>query len=396
MSKEEIKSIIENPKKLNEAGVEVLHSFCPYRVCPLGAHVDHQLGLVTGFALDIGTSFDFFATDDGEIEVYSENFDGDAFGNVNDEFERQYTWVDYLFGAIKTLKKSYNITKGLKGILKGDILGGGLSSSASVILTYIKAFSKINGINLASPELINLAIDEERNYIGVNVGKLDQSCEVYCKKNHLLYLDTKTDSTKLIPIPKNMPDFEIAVIFSGVERKLAGSAYNTRVDECKAASYALKDFAHLDYGKFADSYLRDVPLGIYQQYKNNLPHTWAKRAAHFYGENERVKEGIKAFQNGNLVEFGKIIFESGRSSIEKYETGSNELKALHEILEKTEGVYGGRFSGAGFNGCAMAIVNPEFKDSIAKNVKKEYFAKFPNLQDNFSIVFCKTADGIGV
>ncbi len=395
MSKELVKYIIENKKNKEGQDVNVLHSFCPYRVCPLGAHVDHQFGLVTGFALDIGTDFTYFATDDGSIEVYSDNFEGDAIGSVDEEYERQYIWTDYLFGAIKTLKKSYNITKGLKGILHGQLLGGGLSSSASVILTYLRAISQINGINLASPELINLAIDEERNYIGVNVGKLDQSCEVYCKKNHLLSLDTKSDSTRLIPIPKNMPEFEIAVIFSGVERKLAGSAYNTRVDECKAASYALKDFAHLEYGKFQDSYLRDVPMGIYQQYKSKLPSTWAKRAEHFYSENERVKKGLKAFQNGDIESFGKLVFESGRSSIEKYETGSPELKALHEIMEKTDGIYGGRFSGAGFNGCAMALVDPAKKDLIKKYITEEYLKEFPEVKDSFSIHFCKTADGIG-
>ena len=146
-----------------------------------------------------------------------------------------------------------------------------MSSSASVILTYISALAKVNQIKLTSPELINLALDEERNYIGVNVGKLDQSCEVYCKKNHLLYLDTKDDSSKLIPFASEMPEFEIAIIFSGMERKLAGSAYNIRVDECKAASYALKDFSHLEYGKFQESYLRDVPYGVYSQYKDKLP-----------------------------------------------------------------------------------------------------------------------------
>lgn len=396
MSKEFVRSAIANGKLEDGEAVEVFHSFCPYRVCPLGAHIDHQLGLVTGFALDIGTDFDYFPTYDGSIEVYSENFGGEAIGGIDEEYERQYIWADYLFGAVKTLKKSYSITKGIKGIVKGSVLGGGLSSSASVILTYLRALSSLNGINLASPELINLAIDEERNYIGVNVGKLDQSCEVYCKEGHLLYLDTKTDSTKLIQIPKNMPEFEIAVIFSGVERKLAGSAYNTRVDECKAASYALKDFARLEYGKFADSYLRDVPSGIYRQYKDCLPRTWAKRAAHFYGEMDRVKRGVKAFQSGDLAEFGRIVFESGRSSIEKYETGSLELKTLHEIMERTDGIYGGRFSGAGFNGCAMAIVDPSKKEEIRAAVTSEYLKRFPDLKEHFSVHFCRTADGIGL
>ena len=165
MSKNSVSLLLKN--KENDAGekVEVFHSFCPYRVCPLGAHVDHQLGLVTGFALDIGTNFDYIATDDGSIEVYSENYDGEAVGSIHEENERQYIWADYLFGAINTLKKSYNITKGLKGIVSGFVLGGGLSSSASVILTYLKALARVNDINLASPELINLAIDEERSYI---------------------------------------------------------------------------------------------------------------------------------------------------------------------------------------------------------------------------------------
>ena len=389
MSYNDISNLLQTNKE------NLLHSFCPYRVCPLGAHVDHQLGLVTGFALDKGTYLDYLPTDDGSIEVYSENFEGSAIGNIYSEPERQYIWADYLFGAVETIKKYYPLKKGLKGLVSGALLGGGLSSSASVILTYLVSLCKINNISITNNELIKLAIEEERNYIGVNVGKLDQSCEVFCKKNELLFLDTKTDSTKLIQIPENMPPFEIAIIFSGVERKLAGSAYNTRVDECKAASYALKDFAHLDYGKFEDSCLRDVPYGIYLQYKDKLPPTWAKRAEHFYSENERVKRGVKAFQEGDLVTFGKIIFESGLSSIEKYETGSSELKTLHEIMENTDGIYGGRFSGAGFNGSAMAIIDPSKKESIESHIKSEYLRRFPNLESSFSINFCKTADGIG-
>ena len=287
MSKEEIKSFIKNPKNSEK----VYDFFCPYRVCPLGAHVDHQMGLVTGFAIDRGTKFSFYEADNCEVEVYSENFSGSAFGNFNDEYERQYNWADYLFAAAFVLKKSYVLTKGVKGIVSGSVLGGGLSSSASVLLTYLKSLAFVNGIGLTSLELLNLALEAERNYIGVNVGKLDQSCEIFSRKNNLLYLDTKTDSAKLIKIPQTMPDFEIAVIFSGLERKLAGSAYNMRVDECKAASYALKGFAHLEYGKFNDSFLRDVPYGVFLQYRDRLPSNWAKRADHFYSENERVKKG---------------------------------------------------------------------------------------------------------
>ena len=167
-----------------------------------------------------------------------------------------------------------------------------------------------------------MAIWTERNYIGVNVGKLDQSCEVYCRENALLFLDTRDDSNEIIPMNPKMPEFEIMIIFSGLERKLAGSAYNTRVDECKSAAYAMEAFAGMDYGKYEDTYLRDVPVGIYEEYKERLPENWKKRAYHFYSENKRVRDGVKFWREGNIEKFGQLIFESGRSFLRR----SNYIK----------------------------------------------------------------------
>lgn len=368
--------------------------FTPYRVCPLGAHVDHQHGLVTGFAIDKGVTLEYEPTDDGSIYCVSDNFVGVVEFNLAEETEREYTWGDFIKGAVVTLSRKYKLSRGFKGKVKGDLPTGGLSSSAAVILTYINVLCRINGITLTRPELISMAIWEERNYIGVNVGKLDQSCEVYCKKDSLLFLDTSDDSSELIPVNPKMAPFEIMIVFSGVERKLAGSAYNTRVDECKSAAYALKAFSGMDYGKYNETYLRDVPFGIYQEYADKLPCNWAKRAKHYYEENSRVKKGMAAWRRGDIEAFGKYIFESGRSSINNYETGSNELKAIQNIMENTDGIYGGRFSGAGFNGCSMAIINPDKKESIAEAVREKYLKEFPQFKDKFSIHFCKTANGV--
>ncbi len=370
--------------------------FTPYRVCPLGAHVDHQHGVVTGFALDKGVKFEFEKTQDGSCFVKSKNFPGTVMFNIDDIPDRTYTWGDFIQGAVVALLRKYELHYGVKGVVEGQLPSGGLSSSAAVILTYLLAICKVNDITLTKPELINMAIWEERNYIGVNVGKLDQSCEVYCKKDAILFLDTQDDSSEIIPINPKMPDFEIMILFSGLERKLAGTAYNTRVDECKAASYALKAYSGMDYGKYDISVLRDVPYGIFLDYKALLPDTWRKRAEHYYEENRRVKEGIKAWKNGNIEKFGQLIFESGRSSIYKYETGSEELKVLQEIMQSTDGIYGGRFSGAGFNGSSMAIIDPGKKEGIENFVRTKYLTKFPDLEDKFSIHFCKTANGVTI
>jgi len=368
--------------------------FTPYRVCPLGAHVDHQHGVVTGFAVNKGVTLEFEPTENGLIDIVSKNFIGREYFCINDVPEREMVWGDFVKGAVVALSRKYKLERGIKGEIEGTLPIGGLSSSAAVILTYLNALCKVNNIQMTKSELINTAIWEERNYIGVNVGKLDQSCEVYCKKDSLLVLDTLDDTSEIIPINSHMPEFEIMIIFSGLERKLAGSAYNTRVDECKAAAYALMAFGGMEYGKYQDTYLRDVPYGIYQEYKSLLPSNWEKRARHFYSERQRVKEGVRAWREGNLEKFGQLMFESGRSSIENYETGSRELAKLQEIMEHVDGIYGGRFSGAGFNGCSVAIIQPEKREQIEEQIKGEYLKAFPELREKFSVHICKTADGV--
>ena len=190
-----------------------------------------------------------------------------------------------------------------------------------------------------------------------------------------------------------MPDFEIGVFFSGMQRSLVGSKFNMRVDELKAAAYALLAFSEQEYGKFKDTRLRDVPREVFEKYKEKLPNNWKKRATHYYTEFERVNKGAEAWKNGDLETFGKISFESGESSIHNYESGSDELITLHNIINQTEGIYGGRFSGGGFKGCCIALINPNYKEKIKQHVTQEYLKVFPQYKDTFEIHFCNTADG---
>ena len=186
---------------------------------------------------------------------------------------------------------------------------GGLSSSAAVIMSFMKALCNANNLSLTKEQVIKLALKVENNFIGISVVTLDQSCEMYCKKNHLLYLDTKDGSYELIPQNKNMPEYEICVLFSGVQRTLVGSAFNMRVDELKSAAYALMAFADMPYGKFKDARLRDVPYQVFLEHKDKLPANWRKRATHYYTEMNRVERMKDAWSEGNLEEVGKIMFE---------------------------------------------------------------------------------------
>ena len=370
-------------------------AFCPYRVCPIGAHSDHQLGKVTGFALDQGIRIAYNTKKNGVVELGSIQFSKRAQWHVRAVPEKpEKDWANYLRGATKALGERYPLSVGLSGVIEGSLPIGGLSSSAAGILAFLSALCKVNGLCPSAQELIQITQEAENNYVGVSSGKLDQSCEVLCKKDHLLYLDTKDDTYELIPTNSNMKPFKIAVIFSGVERTLAGSGYNMRVDECRSAAYALKAHAGMPYGKFKETYLRDVPYEVYLQYKDKLPENFAKRAEHWYSEYHRVLQGVEAWRKGDIETFGKLSFESGYSSIYNWETGSEELKTLYEIMTRTDGIYGGRFSGAGFKGCCMALIDPAFEQSIAENITASYLKAFPALADKFSVHICQSADGI--
>lgn len=372
-------------------------AFTPYRVCPIGAHSDHQLGRITGFAIDKGIHIAYGPKQNGIVEIQSLQFPKRAQWHVaSTPSEKQNDWADHLRGATIALNSRYPLHIGFCAIIDGELPIGGLSSSAAVIITFLSALSRLNGINLSASELIAISKEAENEYVGVSCGKLDQSCEVYCKKNHLLYMDLKDDSFELIPEAPNMKPYKIAVFFSGLERSLAGSAFNMRVDECRSAAYALKAYAGMEYGKIAETNLRDVPHEVYLEYKDRLPENWRKRAEHWYSEYDRVVKGAEAWRKGNIEEFGRLSFESGRSSIYNWETGSPELKKLYEIMTETDGIYGGRFSGAGFKGCCMALIDPSFEESIIEKVTREYLITFPHLNGKYSVHICESADGVKI
>ncbi len=370
-------------------------SFCPYRICPIGAHVDHQHGKITGLAIDKGVHIAYSPKMNGVVELSSLQFPKRAQWHVKAVPEqRQNDWADGLRGATVALGERYDLRVGLCGVIQGDLPIGGLSSSAAVILSFLSALCAVNGIELTAHEMVMTALAAENDYVGVSCGKLDQSCEVYSKKDHLLYLDTLDDTYELIPTHKDMKPYKVIIFFSGLERSLAGSKYNMRVDECRSAAYALKAYAGMEYEKFRQTHLREVPYEVYLQYKDRLPENFAKRAEHWYSEYFRVEKGVDAWRRGDLEEFGRLSFESGNSSIYNWETGSAELKVLYEILRRTDGIYGGRFSGAGFKGCSMALIDPAFEEQIIEKVTREYLKEFPELAGKYSAHVCQSADGV--
>ena len=370
------------------------HIFSPYRVCPLGAHVDHQHGLVTGFAIDKGVDLYFNVREDSQVNLSSDNFEGDVHFHLDTPSQvREKHWGDYARGAKYALRKRFDLSFGIDGHLHGSLPIGGLSSSAAVLIAYVMAFAKANGIKLKPFEIVQIASEAEREYIGLNNGILDQSCIALGKKDGLLFLDCDSNEYRIVKRNPNMHDFEIGIFFSGLTRSLINSDYNLRVYECKVAAWNMLAYTGQPLKTFDKTFLRDIPRSTFDKTKIAMPDRFARRAEHFYTEYRRVRQGIAAWESGNIKLFGKLSFDSCESSMNNYECGSPELIAIYQIMSKLPGVYGGRFSGAGFKGAVIALVDPSYKESIEKSLSDQYLAKFPEYQDLFSVNWVKPDDG---
>ena len=393
------------------------HIFSPYRVCPLGAHVDHQHGLVTGFAIDKGVDLWFDVREDSLVKLSSKTFEGDVEFHVNTPSQvRERHWGDYARGAKFALRKRFELKKGIEGVIQGSLPVGGLSSSAAVLIAYVMAFAKANEITLQPFEVVKIASEAEREYIGLNNGLLDQACIALSKKNQLLFLDCDSNEYRLIPFGKEtntnstnntnnkvntdgmdktdseLP-FEIGIFFSGLTRSLVNSDYNLRVYECKTAAWNMLAYTEQPLKTFDKTFLRDIPKATFDKTRIAMPARFARRAEHFYSEYRRVRQGVTAWETGNLKLFGKLSFDSCESSIHNYECGSPELIAIYEIMRQLPGVYGGRFSGAGFKGACIALVDPKYKDAIQVELTKRYLEQFPEYEKTFQVFWVKPDDG---
>ena len=370
------------------------HIFSPYRVCPLGAHVDHQHGLVTGFAIDKGVDLWFNVRQDSLVNLTSGSFEGDvSFDIAKPTQVREKHWGDYARGAKYALKKRFELQYGIDGHLQGSLPVGGLSSSAAVLIAYVMAFAKANDIKLQPFEVVQIASEAEREYIGLNNGLLDQAGIALGKKDGLLFLDCDSDEWRIIKRNPNMPEFEIGIFFSGLTRSLVNSDYNLRVYECKTAAWNMLAYTDQPLKTFDKTFLRDIPKSTYDKTRIAMPARFARRAEHFYTEYRRVRQGVTAWESGNLKLFGQLSLASCESSIHNYECGSTELIAIYEIMRTLPGVYGGRFSGAGFKGAVIALIDPAYKADIEKALTEQYLAKFPEYEETFKCFFVKPDDG---
>ncbi|KAL2481869.1 Galacturonokinase [Abeliophyllum distichum] len=394
---------------------EVRVVISPYRICPLGAHIDHQGGTVLAMTVNKGILLGFVPSHDSQVLITSGQFKGEVrfsldevqlprYKRSSSNFHEECSWGNYARGALYALQKRNNhLKQGITGIIYGTdgLDSSGLSSSAAVGIAYLLAFESANNLTVTPSENIEYDRLIENEYLGLRNGILDQSAILLSAYGCLTYMDCKTKVHKLIRPPELKEDptkemknkFKILLAFSGLKQALTtNSGYNNRVEECQEAARVLLKATGNDG---AEPILSSVKLEDYEKHKLELEVTHAKRAKHYFSENERVIKGVEAWASGNMEEFGKLISASGLSSIENYECGCEPLIHLYEILLKAPGVYGARFSGAGFRGCCIAFVDADKALEAEFYIKNEYPKFQPELASQMNaetVLICDAGD----
>lgn len=390
---EQIARLVERAATLGAPRGEIRVARAPLRICPLGAHIDHQLGIVTGMTIDQSILMAFAPADDDEVRIESLNFASQTAFRVGDvPAHTKGDWGNYVRGAVLGLRQEHEIRRGMVGVVGGDMPIGGLSSSAAVTIAYLLALEAINGVSVRPEENVALCRFTENQYIGLNNGILDQSVILYSEPEHLTRIDCATVEVTRVPAAPaaTRQPLEILVVYSGVSRTLVGTDYNNRVAECREAASQLLSFAGMAAPE--DVRLRAVPPEVFAAEGQRLAEPLRRRATHYFGEMDRVAQGVEAWRVGDMARFGRLVTASGESSIKWYECGSPQLITLYEILAAARGVYGTRFSGAGFRGNCIALIDPAARAEIAEAIHRRYPVAHPEVADDYSIHFC-TADG---
>ncbi|MDO4544028.1 MAG: galactokinase [Clostridia bacterium] len=326
--------------------------FAGGRVNLIGEHIDYSGGRVFPCALALGTYVAIRKRQDGERIFRSLG--------VNDG------WEKYPKAVLSAMEQAgYGFSGGFEILVAGNLpLGSGLSSSASLEVAIAYALSDTFDLGISNKEIALLCQRAENEFVGVNCGIMDQFAAAMGKEGCAIYLDTASLDYEHVPL--ELSEHEILIFDTKKPRKLSESKYNERRSECEYALKALQ--SQLDIGALCELTMDE--LNKNSHLIDNA--TCLKRARHAVSENQRVKKAVEVLKEGDMEAFGRLMNESHVSLMEDYEVSCKELDTLCEILWKQDGVLGARMTGAGFGGCAVALVERSRAEEITALTLKEY------------------------
>ncbi|MDY6845689.1 MAG: galactokinase [Chloroflexota bacterium] len=336
--------------------------FAPGRVNLIGEHTDYSDGFVLPFAINLGIIIAFSPKSNDQINLYALDFDQFFEQSISTILEFEDGWKGYIKGVIRVLKDMGFKLKGFQGVVAGNLpIGAGLSSSAALEVAAVKTLCISSDIHLPNIELAKISQIAEREFVGVNVGIMDQLISAKGRLGHAVKLDCRTLETEYVPLPEGVA---FVVLDTKTRRELSHSAYNTRHEEVDIAARILEVLN-----------LRDATHAMLTEKKGSFPMDVYHRAKHVISENERVHDFVAAMQNNDLRKMGDLLNTSHESLRDDFDVSSKELNIIVDLAKEQPGCFGARMTGAGFGGCALAMIDQGVLDTFLNKVHHLYQAE---------------------
>jgi len=344
--------------------------FSPGRVNLVGEHIDYNGGKVLPLAINSGTFGVVAKRKDQTIRLFSKNFHKDGvIETVVENFSKKDKpgWTAYIIGVMHAMKqRGMLLPSGFDMYFYGNLpSGAGLSSSASVEMLTAYALNDQFGLGYSMLDLVKIAQEAENNFVGVKCGIMDQFVVGYGEKDKAILLDTKSLEFEYVKCKLN--DMKIVIINTNKRRELAASKYNERLDECKLALKLIQNEG-VEVANLCELTVEDLSRNLHI-----LNTRLRKRVKHVVSENDRVKKAVEALGQNDIITLGKLLNSSHVSLRDDYEVTGRELDEII-LASWASGAFGARMTGAGFGGCAIAIVKtidyPNFKRRVTKHYKR--------------------------
>lgn len=365
-SQERLQTLIQHFRE-NFSGEPTYAAYAPGRVNLIGEHTDYNDGYVLPIALTRNVCIVLRPREDDQVKMYSSEYDTwSEFKLSNFAHEEGQAWGNYLRGIAWALQERGHALSGFEGVVSGNVpRGSGLSSSAALEIATAAAFLYASDINdqLTGTEVAELAQRAENEFVGVNCGIMDQFISVLGAEDHALLLDCRSLDYELIPVP---PNVSIVIGNTKASRSLANSAYNERRAQCESGVATLQTVLP------EITALRDISSEQLEAYRDLLEPLIYQRCHHVVTENERVLKTVEALRAGDLTKIGKLMSESHHSLRDDYEVSSDQLDAMVNVMAESKGCFGARLTGAGFGGCAIALVEQGNEQTVADAIFSGY------------------------
>ncbi len=365
-------------KRFGQAPTLVVRA--PGRVNLIGEHTDYNDGFVLPLAIDRAAWIALRPRSDCRVNVYSVDYDEVREFNIASLQHEKAGWIEYLKGVAWCLQDAGMQLNGWDGVLAGDVpLGAGLSSSAALEMATARAFAAVSGIAWDAVAQAKLGQRSENKWIGVNCGIMDQLISSTGRAGHAMLIDCRSLDLQPAPLPDGVA---VVVLDTATRRGLVDSAYNVRRAQCEAAAAFFQVRA-----------LRDVTVDMFKSADGQLDATTRRRARHVITEDDRTVRAVESMRRGDIAALGRLMNESHVSLRDDYEVSSDALNAMVEAAQAHKACYGARMTGAGFGGCAVAIVRAEEAENFVAATSRTYQARTGNQP---AVYVCPATDGAAV